>query len=58
MLTVEKVCSILCALAGTVFLFIAISGFWHYFFLMGFCYAVAIMVYEDECPGGKTGRKR
>lgn len=56
-LTVEKVCAALCFLAGAVFLVVAVFGAWRYFFLMGLCLLVGIMIYEDA-PDTCTERKR
>ena len=46
-MTLEKVCSLLCFLAGAVFLVMALFGPWRYFFLMGVCVITGIMIYES-----------
>ncbi len=43
----EKICSIVCFVAGTIFLLIALFGAWKYFLTMGICYAAGILVSED-----------
>lgn len=48
LVVMEKVCSVICFLVGSVFLVMALLGAWRYFFTMGLCYAVGIMVYEDD----------
>lgn len=56
----ENVSASVCLLAALVFLFIAIFGAWRYFFLMGLCLSVAIMIYEEpprETPKKKTSRR-
>ena len=44
----EKICSFLCFVTGTVFLVLAIVSFWGHIFTMGICYAAGLMVKEDE----------
>lgn len=56
-LTMEKVCAALCFLTGAVFLVMAVFGAWRYFFLMGLCLLVGIMIYEDD-PDASSKRKR
>lgn len=56
-MTLEKVCSLLCFLAGAVFLVIAIFGPWRYFFLMGVCTIVGVMIYEEP-ESADTKKKR
>ena len=46
-LKMEKICSIVCFVAGTVFLLIALFGSWKYFLTMGICYAAGILVSVD-----------
>lgn len=48
LMSMEKICSMICLLVGTVFLVMALFGAWRYFFTMGLCYAVAVMVYDDN----------
>lgn len=55
--TMEKVCAMLCFGVGLVFLVMAILGAWRYFFLMGLCLAVGIMIYDDS-PVENTGNKK
>jgi len=42
-----RLISILCYVAGTIFLLAAIFGAWRYFFTMGICYAAGLLVSED-----------
>lgn len=44
----EKICTTLCIIAGTVFLVIALLGLWRHFFTMSICYATAVLVSEDK----------
>ena len=44
----EKVCTTLCIIAGTVFLVIALLGLWRHFFTMTICYAAAVLVSEEK----------
>lgn len=57
--TLEKVSAALCFIAGSVFLVLGILGGWRYFFLMGLCIAVGIMV-SDETSGcaSETDKRR
>lgn len=57
-LTVEKVCAALCFLAGAVFLVVAVFGAWRYFFLMGLCLLVGIMIYEDDSDAFPKRKRR
>lgn len=47
-LTLEKLFATICFLAGTVFMIVAIFGLWRHFFTMGLCFAVAIMISDEE----------
>ena len=42
----EKVCTALCVLLGTIFLVVALLGTWRYFVTMGLCYATAFLLTE------------
>lgn len=53
----ENVSAAVCFLVGTVFLVLAVLGTWCYFLMMGLCYAVAIMIYEDPDDEEKGRRK-
>lgn len=44
----EKICTTLCIIAGTVFLVIALLGLWRHFFTMAICYATAVLVSEEK----------
>ena len=44
----ERACSIICFVAGTVFLVLAILGLWRHLFTMSICYAAGIMAKEDK----------
>lgn len=55
--TLENVCASVCFLAALVFLLIAIFGAWKYFFVMGLCLSVGIMIY-GEAPEDIEKRKR
>lgn len=57
-LTMEKVCATLCFLAGAVFLVVAVFGAWRYFFLMGLCLLVGIMIYEDDSDASPKRKRR
>lgn len=57
-MTLEKVCSLLCFLAGAVFLVMALFGPWRYFFLMGVCTIVGVMIYEEPAPSDTKKKRR
>ena len=44
----ERICSIICYIAGTVFLVLAILGFWRHLFTMSICFAAGILAKEDK----------
>lgn len=44
----ERISSIICFIAGTVFLVLAIFGFWRHLFTMSICYAAGILAKEDK----------
>ena len=44
----ERICSIACFIAGTVFLVLAILGLWQHLFTMSICYAAGILATEDK----------
>ena len=52
-LTLEKVLSTICFLAGMVFLLAALLGLWRHFFTMGLCFAVGVMI-SDETQDGDS----
>lgn len=56
-LTLEKVLSAICFLAGTAFLVAALLGLWRHFFTMGLCFAVGIMI-TDEGEEVRAKKKR
>ena len=56
-LSLEKVFSTICFLAGMAFLIAAILGLWRHFFTMGLCFAVGIMISEDN-PKPADKKKR
>lgn len=47
-MTMEKVLSIICFVAGALFLVAALCGMWRHFFTMGLCIAIGIMIAEDD----------
>ena len=55
-LTLENIFSAICFIAGTIFLIVAISGLWRHFFTMGLCFAVGIMISDEEKPAQKKRR--
>lgn len=44
----EKACTIVCIVLGTVFLVAALLGTWYYLITTGVCYATAILTTEDR----------
>lgn len=54
----ENVSAAVCIIVGTVFLVLAILGTWGYFLIMGLCYAVGIMIYEDHDTEDNDGKRR
>ena len=54
--TMEKVLSTICFIAGIVFLVAALCGLWRHFFTMGLCFAIGIMIADDK--DRKEKRKR
>ena len=56
-LSLEKIFSIICFIAGSAFLVIAILGLWRHFFTMGLCFAVGIMMSDDK-PSSDITKKR
>lgn len=57
-MTFEKVCSLLCFLAGAVFLVMALFGPWRYFFLTGVCVITGVMIYEGPEPAATKKKRR
>ena len=47
-ITLEKVLSTICFLAGTAFMIAAVMGLWRHFFTMTICYATAVLVSEEK----------
>ena len=47
-LTLEKIFSTICFIAGVAFLIAALFGLWRHFFTMGLCFAVGVMISEDH----------
>lgn len=43
-LTLEKVLSAICFLAGIAFLIAALMGAWRYYLTMGLCFAIGYMI--------------
>lgn len=41
-----------------VFLVVAVFGAWRYFFLMGLCLLVGIMIYEDDSDAFPKRKRR
>ena len=46
--TMEKVLSTICFIAGAIFLVAALCGMWRHFFTMGLCFAVGIMIADES----------
>lgn len=57
-LSLEKVFSTICFLAGMAFFIAAILGLWRHFFTMGLCFAVGIMISEDQPKPAYNKKKR
>ena len=56
--TMERVLSTICFIAGVVFLVAALCGLWRHFFTMGICFAIGIMIADDgECKEKKKRHK-
>lgn len=47
-LTLEKVFSTICYLAGIAFLIAALHGQWRHFITMGLCFAIGIMIADSD----------
>lgn len=55
-LTVERVLSAFCFLAGFVFLVVALLGVWRHFFTMSLCVTVGVMI-SDVSGTPKKNRR-
>lgn len=55
-LTMEKVLSAFCFLAGLVFLVVALLGVWRHFFTMSLCVCVGVMI-SDVSGSAKKNRR-
>ena len=55
-ITLEKVLSTICFLAGTAFLIAAVMGLWRHFFTMGLCFSIGIMISDGKEP--EVNKKR
>ena len=47
-LTLEKVFSTICFLAGIAFLIAALHGAWRHFITMGLCFAIGVMIADSD----------
>ena len=47
-LSLEKVFSAICFIAGLAFFIVAVFGLWRHFFTMGLCIAVGVMISDEE----------
>ena len=56
-ITLEKVLSLICFLAGVAFLIFAIMGTWRYYITMGLCFAIGVMI-SDELPEEDEKKER
>lgn len=56
-MTVEKVLSSICFVAGLVFLVVAIFGVWRHFFTMSLCVAVGVMISDNPMDSVKEKRR-
>lgn len=56
-LSLEKVFSTICFIAGVVFFIVAVLGLWRHFFTMGLCFAVGVMI-SDEGHQADKKKKR
>ena len=56
-LSLEKVFSAICFIAGLAFFIVAVFGLWRHFFTMGLCIAVGVMI-SDEEPSADIDKKR
>lgn len=56
-LSLEKIFSAICFLAGLAFLIVAILGIWRHLFTMGLCFAVGMMISDDK-PSDDIKKKR
>lgn len=54
--TLEKVLSTICFLAGTAFMIAALMGLWRHFFTMGLCFSIGIMISDGKEP--EVNKKR
>jgi len=56
-ITLEKVLSLICFLAGITFLIVALMGTWRYYITMGLCFAIGVMI-SDELPEEDEKKER
>lgn len=56
-ITLEKVFSTICFLAGLAFMIAAIMGLWRHFFTMGLCFCIGVMISDEEKPKEKNKRR-
>ena len=47
-ITLEKVLSTICFLAGMAFMIAAVMGLWRHFFTMGLSFAIGIMIADTD----------
>ena len=56
-LSLEKVFSAICFIAGLAFFIVAVFGLWRHFFTVGLCIAVGVMI-SDEGSSTDLDKKR
>ena len=56
-ITLEKVLSLICFLAGVALLIVALMGTWRYYITMGLCFAIGVMI-SDELPEEDEKKER
>ena len=57
-LTLERVLSTICYMAGTAFMIVAILGLWRHFFTMGLSFAIGIMISDSGSSADEKGKRR
>lgn len=57
-LSLEKVFSAICFLAGLAFLIVAVLGLWRHFFTMGLCFTVGVMMSDEDSSSDVKEKRR
>lgn len=57
-ITLEKVLSAICFLAGIAFMIAAFMGMWRHFFTMGLCFSIGVMISDDGKPNENKKRHK